>query len=101
MGAVVYIALLDDQSLRPVLTNPAFADSFSEIDASGRALMSAQVVRYNDSIKTLAAQYGAYTVDFYATTLFQDTATLAEDGNHPNGPGYDAIAAIWDDAIGL
>ncbi len=100
-GAVVRIALLDDQSLRPVMTDPKYADSFSEIGGSDKALMSAQVVRYNEVIAELAAKYGAETVDFYSTTLFQDAAKLDEDGNHPNGSGYDIIAGIWDAAIEL
>ncbi len=100
-GATVYVALLDDQSLRPVLADPAYADSFPEIEAADLALMAAQVVRYNDTIETLAAQYGAHTVSFYDTTLFSDPATLDEDGNHPNGTGYDIIAGIWDDTLGL
>jgi len=100
-GATVYVALLDDQSLRPVLADPAYADSFPEIGAADHALMAAQIVRYNESITTLAAQYGAHTVDFHATTLFENPATLDEDGNHPNGAGYDIIAGIWDDALGL
>jgi len=100
-GATVQIALLDDQSLRPVMTDPKYADAFSEIGASDKALMSAQVVRYNEAIAELATKYGAETVDFYSTTLFQEDAMLAEDGNHPNGSGYDTIAAIWNAAIDL
>ena len=36
---------------------------------------------------------------FYATTIFADPATLSDDGNHPNGAGYDVIAALWAAAL--
>ena len=46
-----------------------------------------------------AARYGAAIVDFSETTIFEDPATLSEDGNHPNAAGYDVIAEIWYRAI--
>jgi hypothetical protein len=38
-------------------------------------------------------------VDFFNSTIFENWATLSDDGNHPNGAGYDAIATIWYQAI--
>jgi lysophospholipase L1-like esterase len=64
--------------------------------------MSAQVTRYNAALTALAALPGPpelAPVDFYATTIFTDPATLADDGNHPNAAGYDAIAALWAAAL--
>ena len=61
--------------------------------------MSAQVERYNDAIRDVAQRYGATIVDFYDTTVFTSSATLAEDGNHPNAAGYDRIADLWFAAI--
>ena len=90
-GSVVYIALLDDQSKRPVAAHPA----------NPPALMSVHVRAYNDIIRRVAAHYGATTVDFYNTTIFTDPATLYSDGNHPNEAGYDAVAAKWFAALGL
>lgn len=93
-GARVYIALLDDQSKRPIAS-----DTEGRYNAEGRALMSRRVVTYNDIIKVKAAEYGATTVDFYNTTIFIDPATLSEDGIHPNARGYDIIAEMWFRAI--
>lgn len=99
-GATVFIALLDDQSLRPVAADPAMrAAAFPGLTAAEVQRMSQQVRRYNDAIADQAAQHGAIAVDFYHTTIFTDPATLSDDGNHPNAAGYDAIAQIWFDAI--
>ena len=99
-GATLYIALLDDQSRRPVITDPGLRSaSFPNITDEYAARMSTQVTVYNNRVKSYAATHGATTVDFFNTTIFENWATLSEDGNHPNGAGYDAITTIWYDAI--
>ena len=99
-GARLYIALLDDQSKRPVMRNPQLRrDSYDKITADDVSRMSVQTGKYNAVLRELAASYGATTVDFFDTTIFETPATLSEDGNHPNGTGYDAIARIWHQAI--
>jgi lysophospholipase L1-like esterase len=96
----VFVALLDDQSKRPVAAHPSLAEpAFPATTAADLALVSARVRAYNAIIAREAAQYGASTADLYDTTIFTDTATLYGDGNHPNPAGYDAIAAIWLAAI--
>jgi lysophospholipase L1-like esterase len=96
-GAAVYIALLDDQSKRPVVADPPnpAEPAFPATTAADLALMSRHVKAYNDVIARKAAQYGATTVDFYHTTIFTDAATLYGDGNHPNEAGYDAVTQVW------
>lgn len=95
-GSQVFIALLDDQSRRPVMTDPILrGDSFPSISEEEVQRMSIQVTRYNAEIARLAILLGATTVDFFNTTIFETWATLSEDGNHPNGLGYDEIATIW------
>ncbi len=94
-GVRVYIALLDDQSKRPVVASPQGEPAFPGTTSADLALMSAHVTAYNDVIRRKAGQYGASVVDFFATTLFTTPATLCSDGNHPNEAGYDAIAALW------
>jgi lysophospholipase L1-like esterase len=96
-GLVVYIALLDDQSKRPVVANPPnpAEPAFPATTTADLALMSAHIHDYNEIIARKAGQYGATTVDFYHTTIFTDPATLYDDGNHPNEAGYDQIAQIW------
>jgi len=96
-GATVFVGLLDDQSQRPVVADPPNPSepAFPGISADDRARMSAQVDRYNDVVRARAAQHGALVVDFFHTTIFTSPATLADDGNHPNAAGYDAIAARW------
>ncbi|SLM29505.1 exported hypothetical protein [Desulfamplus magnetovallimortis] len=99
-GATIHIALLDDQTLRPVIADASLrSDTFPGITEDEVSRMSTQLSHYNQQIKTLAATHGAGTVDFFNTTIFQNRSTLDHDGNHPNSAGYDAIAAIWYQAI--
>jgi lysophospholipase L1-like esterase len=95
-GASVYIALLDDQSRRPVMTNEILRNEiFPNITSSEVTRMSAQVMKYNNAILNLANSLDVTTVDFYNTTLFEDQNTLSSDGNHPNSTAYDIIAGLW------
>ncbi|MCP4319583.1 MAG: hypothetical protein GY789_27265 [Hyphomicrobiales bacterium] len=99
-GAHLYIALLDDQSKRPVMTNSQLRrDSYDRITADDVSRMSVQTGKYNMVIRETAASYGAITVDFFNTKIFENSATLSEDGNHPNAAGYEVIAEIWHRAI--
>ncbi len=99
-GAALYIALLDDQSRRPVLTDPSLREEyFPGITEEEIPRMSAQIQRYNQGVQTQAATYGATLVDFYSTTIFETPALLSSDGNHPNSSGYDQIATLWYEAI--
>ena len=99
-GADLYIALLDDQTRRPVIADPVLRnETFPGITAEEVPRMSTQISYYNGEVETYAATYGAVTVDFYNTTIFETEATLSDDGNHPNGAGYDAIAQIWYQAV--
>ena len=95
-GTQVVIALLDDQSKRPVALK---GEAFVSITPDEMNRMSAHVDVYNQIIRDKAAQYGALTVDFYSTDIFTNPATLYDDGNHPNQAGYDIIAQKWFDAI--
>lgn len=91
-GAEVIIALLDDQSKRPVALK---GEAFVDITTDELTRMSNHVIRYNEVIRQKATQYGALTVDFYNTDIFTSPATLYSDGNHPNSAGYDLIAQKW------
>ena len=94
------LAFLDDQSQRPVASNPSMrAEAFPGISDDEVSRMSQQVVRYNEALEGLAAQYGALTVDFYDSAIFSDPSTLIEDGNHPNPAGYDLVAELWFEAL--
>jgi lysophospholipase L1-like esterase len=97
-GAQVIVALLDDQSKRPVAIK---GDALTAITPDELNRMSLQVTRYNEIISEKAALYGALTVDFYSTNIFTDPATLSDDGGHPNSAGYDIIAQKWFDALSL
>jgi lysophospholipase L1-like esterase len=99
-GSQIYIALLDDQSKRPVMTDPTLrVDNFPQITDVDVSRMSTQVSIYNDEITRLSSANGATTVDFFNTTIFENWASLSDDGNHPNGAGYDLIATIWYQAV--
>jgi lysophospholipase L1-like esterase len=91
-GAMVVIALLDDQSKRPVAVK---GEAFTAITQNELTQMGIHVQKYNETITQQAQQYGAYTVDFYSTDIFTNPATLYDDGNHPNSNGYDLIANQW------
>jgi lysophospholipase L1-like esterase len=90
-----YIALVDDQSRRPV----ASTNEIEPYTQADRDRMSRRAVAYNEVIALKASEYGATTVDFFNTDIFTNPATLAADGNHPNSQGYDLIAKRWFDAI--
>ena len=99
-GADLYIALLDDQTRRPVIANASFrADTFPGITTNEIPRMATQLVAYNGQIQHQAQLHDAVTVDFFNTTIFETNATLDHDGNHPNSAGYDVIATIWFEAI--
>lgn len=97
-GAQVIIALLDDQSKRPVAIK---GEAFTSITADELNRMSVQVTRYNAIITEKAAKYGALTVDFYSTDIFTNPATLYDDGNHPNSAGYDIVTQKWFDTLSI
>ncbi|MEZ4266835.1 MAG: GDSL-type esterase/lipase family protein [Myxococcota bacterium] len=98
-GATVVIALLDDQSKRPVVADPAFDDILPGLDAAAAKLMTAQVGRYNAFLATLAASEGARTVDFFSAGIFDSLPLLDADGIHPNAAGYDRITTLWESAV--
>ncbi len=97
-GAAVFVALLDDQSQRPVAVK---GEAFTSVTQAELERMSVQVQRYNEIINERAAQHGAIAVDFYNTDVFTNPATLYDDGNHPNPAGYDIIAQKWFDALSV
>lgn len=96
-GALVYLALLDDQSRRPVVANPPnpAEPAFSAITPQDLARMSAHVNALNEILRQKAAEHGAVTVDFFHTDIFTNPATLYSDGNHPNTAGYEQITQLW------
>lgn len=95
-GAAVFVALLDDQSKRPVALK---GEAFTSITGDELDQMSLQAQRYNEIINEKSAQYGAKVVDFYNTDIFTNPSTLYDDGNHPNQVGYDLIAQKWYEAL--
>jgi lysophospholipase L1-like esterase len=100
-GALVFVALLDDQSKRPVVASPPnpAEPAFSATTAEDLARMSVHVTALNEILQKKAAEYGAITVDFFHTDIFTNPATLYSDGNHPNSAGYEKITEIWLTAI--
>src|SRR5688572_7272588 len=70
--ARVFIALMDDHSLRPYTSSPNGAG----LSGEGLEYMSRLSQAFNDVIRAKAAEYGATTVDFYNTTIFSDASTL-------------------------
>ncbi|MEW5908729.1 MAG: SGNH/GDSL hydrolase family protein [Thermodesulfobacteriota bacterium] len=95
-GAKIYLALLDDQSRRPVMTDPARRSAgYDRISETDLPRMSNQVRLYNDTLLYAATTRGLGVANFFTTTIFENWNTLSDDGNHPNAAGYDAITDIW------
>lgn len=90
-----FIAMLDDQSKRPVASTSEI-EPYTQED---RERMSRRAIAYNSVVERKAGEFGAATVDFFHTEIFTNPATLAADGNHPNARGYDLIAQKWFDAL--
>jgi len=95
-GARVIIAMLDDQTKRPVAIQ---GEAFTAITREEMERMSAHVDWYNEIVAQEAQQYGALTVSFFGTDIFTNPDTLYYDGNHPNQAGYDIIAQMWFDVL--
>ena len=95
-GARVVIAMLDDQTKRPVAIQ---GDAFVSITPDEMSRMSSHVNWYNEIIAQKAMQHGALTVSFFGTDIFTNPDTLYYDGNHPNQAGYDIIAQMWFDVL--
>ena len=99
-GALIHVALLDDQTKRPVIADPVLRnETFPGVTDDEVSRMSDRIEEYNAQVQIHATAHRAGTVDFFNTTIFENASTLSEDGNHPNGAGYDAIAQIWHDAL--
>jgi len=100
-GTVVCLALLDDQSLRPVVANPPnpAEPAFTAISKDDLARMSIHAQALNAIIREVAGRYGARVADFYQTDIFTNPATLYGDGNHPNTAGYERITEVWLEAL--
>jgi lysophospholipase L1-like esterase len=91
-GAALYVGLLDDQSLRPVIEDRL---TLPNTTVAERPQMSQQVTRYNNVLVEAARRHGATVIDFFRTTIFTSIDTLDYDGIHPNAAGYDVIADMW------
>ncbi len=86
------VALLDDQSRRPVAVK---GEAFPGTSPAELKRMSAQVKLYNQALRAEAQAVGGRVVDFSADRTFTDPSLLADDGNHPNARGYDHLAELW------
>lgn len=95
-GTRVILALLDDQSRRPVALQ---GKAFTGISRAELGRMRAQTERYNQVLRQLSRRYSLTLVDFSQGDLFRNPATLGQDGNHPNARGYDLIARLWKAAL--
>ncbi|MBI2705644.1 MAG: hypothetical protein HYX32_10205 [Actinobacteria bacterium] len=99
-GAQVVLGVNDDQSKRPVMTDPKLRrETFPDIEDAEVSQMSAQARRYADVIRQIAKDNGALVADFLDAPFFSNPALLADDGNHPNAKGYDEMTQVWLDAM--
>jgi lysophospholipase L1-like esterase len=99
-GATVALGINDDQSKRPVAADPKIRENtFPDITDAEVARMSAQARKLATVTREIASANGCVVADFLDAPFFRDRALLADDGNHPNAKGYDAMAKIWLDAL--
>jgi len=96
-GATVVLGINDDQSYRPLMTDPTMRENtFPSISPGEVAQMSAQAKKYATVVREVAADNSVPVVDFLEAPLFRDPARLNEDGGHPNTRGYDEMTEIWE-----
>jgi len=94
-GAVVVIGRVDDQSKRPVAADDTLRRStFPSTSSDEVRQMSVLAARMNDVIDEVGRAHRAIVAPT-DLALFTDPSLLADDGNHPNGAGYDILAAAW------
>lgn len=99
-GAFVVVGLPDDQSLRPGVADfSRLQDILPAVTEDEVDQMSALSVRFDEVAAEVAADHGALTVDTN-DPFWADEATMADDGIHPEGAGYEVLAALWMDVIG-
>ena len=67
--------------------------------AGSRAYAIDYIVPANDEIRHLAAQENVTLVDVYAGMVGKEATLIGKDGLHPTPEGYQALAAIFFDAI--
>jgi lysophospholipase L1-like esterase len=98
-GAVVVLGLPDDQSLRPGVADlDRLAELLPGVTAEEVEQMSALAGRLGDVVEEVAEEHGLRTVDTN-DAFWADQSRMADDGIHPNGDGYAALAALWLEAI--
>jgi lysophospholipase L1-like esterase len=94
-GAVVVLGLPDDQSFRPAVVDiDQLHNYLPSVTEEEVQQMSAMAARLGAVVEEIAAQYGLRTVDTNAQ-FWADPASMADDGIHPNGDGYAALAELW------
>jgi lysophospholipase L1-like esterase len=98
-GAVVVVGLPDDQSLRPGVVDLDRLNSIlGGFTAEEIEQMSQLSVRLDTATEEVAADHGVLTVDTN-DPFWGDQATMADDGIHPNGAGYEILAGLWLEVI--
>jgi lysophospholipase L1-like esterase len=98
-GAVVVVGLPDDQSLRPCPADiECLQGYFPDFTENEVGLMSELSRRFAATAAEVGSQRGAPTV---ATDdpFWADASTMADDGVHPNGAGYEVLAQLYLAAI--
>jgi lysophospholipase L1-like esterase len=99
-GAQVVLGINDDQSKRPFMVDDNLRrEVFPGITAEEGKQMSAQARKYADVVRQVAAENGALVADFLEADFFFDRATMADDGAHPNGKGYEEMTEVWLNAM--
>ncbi|MDQ3854915.1 MAG: GDSL-type esterase/lipase family protein, partial [Chloroflexota bacterium] len=91
-GAVVAVGNLPDLSALPVAQT-----ALGQFGPSGRAMVHAEIARWNAEIARVVRKHGAVLVDLHAgwKEVRAHPEYLSADGFHPSSEGYRVLAQLW------
>jgi lysophospholipase L1-like esterase len=94
-GAVVVLGLPDEQSIRPAVVDiDQLHNYLPDVTEEEIPQMVAMAGRLGTVVQEIADRHGLRTVDTNGS-FWADSATMADDGIHPNGDGYALLADLW------
>lgn len=94
-GAFVVVGLPHDQTVEPGVADLyRLHEVLPDVTAEEVDQMSRLAERLARAAEAVAADQAALTVDTN-DSFWADPSKMAEDGIHPNGAGYEDLAALW------
>ena len=98
-GAFVVVGLPHDQTVEPAVADiDRLHELLPNVTAEEVGQMSRLAARLARTAQEVAADHAALTVDTNHP-FWADPSKMADDGIHPNGAGYEDLAALWMEVI--